>query len=93
MNWTLKDGNKEIPCDTFPYAFRRLWNIRYAGLNPNKERGELKRTLPEMMKSLSIVGPPPAKRKYGYSAAVDMARGMGLLNAEGNINGREFKRR
>lgn len=88
--WILKDGSKVIECTSFPYAFRALWNIRRKGINPDKEKGETSRPITEMMKSLSIVS--PLGKTYGYSSAVQMATDQGLLDKDGNINGREFKR-
>ena len=90
--WILKDGAKRIECTSFPYAFRSLWGIRHKGLNPKE--GEPKRELNEMMKSLSIIGPvgTPMEKTLSFTAAVQKARECSLLDNEGNINGREFKR-
>jgi hypothetical protein len=88
--WILKDGAKRIECSSFPYAFRSLWNIRNRGVNPNPEKGDVKRSLPEMMKSLSILS--PLGKTYGYAAACQMATDQGLLTRDGEINSREFKK-
>ena len=86
--WILNDGKSQITCDTFPFAFRRLWAIRANGLNP--EEGKPKRTIMEMMKSLSITS--PLGKVYGYAAACEMARSQDLLDKDGNIDPRPFKK-
>jgi hypothetical protein len=88
--WIFKDGATKVECTSFPYAFRAMWNR----IKKNTEGG--KRNPVEMMKSMSILSPIKdaygQPKTYSYTEAKRMAESQGLLNAEGQINSREFKK-
>lgn len=88
-NWILKNGTQSIDCSSFPYAFRTAYNLIRKAI-------EAKQNVSSVINGISIVGPPNAKGErttYSYDKAKQMAEGMGLLSSDGQINGREFKRR
>lgn len=85
--WQFKNGTNVLEFTTFPFAFRAMYNLVRNGIEDKK--------LVDTSAFL-IVGPknPRGERvKYGYFAAMDMARNMGLINVEGYLNGKEFKKR
>jgi hypothetical protein len=97
IKWTFNDGGKSIDCTSFPFAFRAMnnaWRKGIEGIDHMKQPCP-KRTAAEMAKNFSITGPCGTKmeRKYGYHAAKDKALENGLIDSDGNINGREFKQR
>ena len=86
-NWILKNGSQSIDCTSFPYAYRALHGIVKKALADKK---------PVNTNDLSILGPKNLKNErttYSYAAATKLATEQGLLNAEGMINSREFKKR
>ena len=86
-NWILKNNGVTIPSASFPYAFRSMWNSVRKGIEDKK---------PVNTKEITIVGPPNLKGErttYSYNDAVALAREQGLLNAQGEINSKEFKKR
>ncbi len=88
-NWILNNGGHKIDCASFPYAFRAAYNIV-------RKTIDAKNDPTSTIKGLSIVGPPNVRgerKTYSYAAATQMAEGMGLLDAAGNINSKEFKRK
>jgi hypothetical protein len=88
-NWTLKNGLATIDCASFPYAFRTAFNIVRKTVEAKKDPGVV-------IKGILILGPPNARgerNKYTYAQATELAQGQGLLQPDGSINSREFKRR
>ena len=89
-NWILRIGSQTLPCNTFPIAYRNAWYaVRKATEAKNGQVGSV-------MKSISIEGPPNIRnerRKYSYSSATQMATDQGLLDTNGSINSREFKKK
>lgn len=86
-NWVLRNGSQVIDCTSFPYAFRTMFNIVQRGIKENK---------PVDTASLSILGPKNIRgdrKSYSYFEAQELATEQGLLTVDGQINGREFKRR
>ena len=90
--WIFKDGSKSFDCTSFPYAFRTMLNTWKRGLEGKdlNKNDVPKRTAPEMAKSFTIVA--PTGKVYSYYSAREMALNQGLLDNEGNLNGREFKK-
>ncbi|HOS16058.1 MAG TPA: hypothetical protein PKX15_03440, partial [Bacteroidales bacterium] len=70
-------------------AFRTMYHTIQKGLKAG-------RSMNDMESKMSIVSPHRGQRgeiqKYSYAEAMEMARSMGLLNSEGEINRREFRR-
>ncbi len=61
-----------------------------------RKRIENKQSGATASKDLTIQGPPNIKGErttYTYFSASEMAKNQGLLTADGNINGKEFKKR
>ncbi len=88
-NWILKNGLQSIDCSSFPYAFRTAYNIVRKAI-------EAKQDPTTVSKGLTILGPIDRhgdRTKYSYLAAMDLAKDQGLLQNDGNINSREFKRK
>lgn len=87
--WVFKDGLAVIDCTSFPYAFRMMHNAIKTGV----EKG---RKYNDMAKSMLIVSPMKdihgAARVYNYTEASKMAVSQGLLNSDGQLNGKEFKK-
>lgn len=67
-----------------------MWNTIKKGVESGK------RTHADMIKSMSIVSPHKDRmgeiKRYSFAEAQSMAETMGLLNAAGEINSREFRR-
>lgn len=86
--WQFKNGSKTpLEFTTFPFAFRAMYNLVRQGIDAGK---------PVDTSGFVIVGPknPRGERvRYGYFAALELARSGGLLNQEGYINGKEFKKK
>ena len=88
-NWILKNGLQSTDCSSFPFAYRSMFNIVRKAVEAGKSVATASR-------DLTIVGPPDTRgerTKYTYASATELAKGMGLINANGDINSREFKRR
>jgi len=89
-DWIFKDGTTQTSCTTFPYAYRAM----HTALKKGVEQG---RKHDDMIRRMSIISPMKDthgdKRVYSYAAATSMAQNSGLLDASGQINSREFKRR
>ena len=88
--WIFRDGvSPGVQCNSFPFAFRAMFYSVKKGL-------ETGRKLVDMEKSMVIISPIKDihgdKRKYSYAEASKMAKGSGLLTADGNINSKEFKK-
>jgi len=75
---------------SFPYAFREMYNI----VRKELERGKL---LVDITKRMKIVSPLKTihgdLKTYSYTAAMDLAKGYGLLTPDGTLNSKEFKRK
>jgi len=88
--WIFKDGPSQITCDSFPYAYRLMFNTLKKGV-------ETGRKYDEMVKQLVIIAPTKDQhgdlRRYNYNDATELAKENGLLTPTGEINSREFKRR
>ena len=89
--WFFKDGASVMECESFPFAFRLMFNTFRKGLEKNARKAD------DMIKQFSIVSPVKdaygKKRVYSYAAASQMAKNSGLLTPEGTINSKEFKNR
>lgn len=88
--WLFKDGVSQTSCTSFPYAYRLMHNTIKKGV-------ESGRKYEDMVKQMVIIAPTKDQhgdpRRYAYGAATDLAKSMGLLTVDGQINSREFKRR
>ncbi len=76
-------------CSSFPYAFRTAYNIV-------RKTIEAKKDPTATIRGLTILGPVNGRgerNKYNYAQATELAQGQGLLQADGNLNSREFKKR
>lgn len=85
--WIFRNGTQDIPCSSFPYAFRTMYNVVRNGIANKK---------PVSFSTLSILGPLNARGDritYSYVKATNLAKEQGLLTADDQINSREFKRR
>ena len=94
--WIFKDGTKEVPCDSFPYAFRYMYNafrMGVEGVGPNKTQVP-KRSPGEMMRNFTITGPcgTAFQKTFSYSESVQKARTSDLLTPDGTLDSRQFKR-
>lgn len=80
-----------MPCESFPYAYRQMFNAVRRGV----EKGG--NTFEALTQSMCIVSPQKDQhnefRRYTYAAATTMAIGMGVVSSDGQLNGKEFKRR
>ena len=89
-NWILKNGLETIPCSTFPFAYRTMYNIV-------RKASETKGgNVASVMKGLSLQGPVTPRgdrRNYTYASATQLATDNGLLTPDGQINSREFKKK
>ena len=86
-NWILRNGVQNIDCTSFPYAYRTMFNIVRKGIVDKK---------PVDTAKLSILGPKNIRgdrTTYSYASASALAREQGLLDVDGQINSREFKRK
>lgn len=97
MNWSFNDGKKIQLCESFPYAFRAMHNAWRRGIEGKDFNGNPvpKRLVTEMAKSFAIRGPigHKSEKTLAYYSACERARTSGLLTADGDINGREFKQK
>jgi hypothetical protein len=87
MNWSLKQNNTTTDYSTFPYAFRAMMTIVRKAAEEKKPINTSELTI------IGPVGPRGERNKYNFTQAKQMARDMGLLDDNGNINGKEFKRK
>ena len=87
-NWILNNNGVKSPFTSFPYAFRAMWNVVQNAI-------KAKKPVDGLTKAMSIQGPPNAKNErttYSWFTANQMAKDQGLLQLDGTLNGREFKR-
>lgn len=83
-SWIFDDGVTKNSCASFPYAFRTMFNAFKKGIEAGKSHSEL-------AAKFKIIS--PLKKVYSYQRASDLATDQGLLTTNGEINGREFKKR
>ena len=87
-DWIFKDGVAKFPCDSFPYAYRLMYETIKAGV-------ETKRKYNDMMNQMSIISPNKTPhgdiRQYSYTESTAMAKDQGLLTSSGHLNKREFQ--
>ena len=88
LQWQFKNGtNAPVEFTTFPFAFRAMYNLVRKGIEDKK---------PIDTSNFLILGPknPRGDRvRYGYYAALEMAKSSGLVSTDGFINGKEFKKK
>lgn len=88
--WIFKNGTTLTSCTSFPYAYRAMFTALKKGVEQGRKHED-------MVRQMSIISPMKDthgdKRVYSYYAATSMAQNSGLLDASGQINSREFKRR
>ena len=88
--WIFNNGVSKTTWDTFPYAYRAMFNALKTGV----ERG-LK--YDDMVKQMVIISPQKDRhgdpRKYSYAEATDLAKASELVDSNGLLNARVFKRR
>ena len=88
VKWIFNDGLKAMPYDSFPFAYRAM----YQTLKQGVEKG---RKYADMIKCMSVVGPVATGAKsstYSYAAATEKAKDAGIITTEGQLNSREFRR-
>lgn len=86
VKWLFNDGATVMPYDSFPFAYRAMYNALKNGV----EKG---RKYADMVKSMSITGPvaPGVKAKtMDYTAATQQAKNTDVLSNEGQLNRRAF---
>jgi hypothetical protein len=83
-SWIFDDGVNKNSCTSFPYAFRNMFHAFKKGIESGKNASEL-------ASKFKIIS--PLKKVYPYHRACDLATDQGLLTPDGQINGREFKKR
>lgn len=82
--WTFFDGVQKHSCTSFPFAFRAL----HTALKKGVEYGKSYDSMTKTFKILS-----PLKKEYNYTKACALATEQGLLNSDGTLNSKEFKRK
>lgn len=85
--WTMKDGLRRNVFSTFPYAFRHIYNMIEAA---NKDP-ESKRKSKDIIDSIYLLS--PTGKLYTYTDALKLAQTQNLVNNEGQLNSKEFKRK
>lgn len=83
VTWIFSDGLQRHTFSTFPYAFRMMFN----SMNKRIENGENKT---DLMEKFIIIS--PFKKVYTYLSASELAQQQGLLNLDGTLNKKEFKK-
>ncbi len=81
-NWTFYDGFQKHQCDSFPYAYRTLFNTLHRALKAGGKHDDL-------TSQYKITS--PFNKVYNYKQATQLAKDQGLLTTEGTIKGEEFK--
>ena len=92
IKWILKDGAKTYDCTSFPFAYRTMYNILRQGV----EKGVRKHD--EMVKGFAIISPMTDRstgkpKVYSFAEATQFAKDTGVLQPDGQINSREFKKK
>ena len=79
--WLFYSGAARYECASFPFAFRMMHNaVRKAN-----EAGS------SITNKVSILS--PTKQEYSWVQASRLATEQGLLTPDGQINGKEFKKK
>lgn len=89
MKWTLINGTIKTECSSFPFAFRTAHTAM-------RKATEAKQNPSFIAKQITILGPVNARgerMKYSYTMASQLAIDTGLMNSNGDINSKEFKKR
>lgn len=82
--WTFFDGVQKHHCTSFPFAYRAL----HTALKKGVEYGKSSDSMTRIFKIIS-----PFKKEYNYTKASALATEQGLLNSDGSLNSKEFKRK
>ena len=86
--WQFKNGlNVPLEFTTFPLAFRAMFNLVKKGIEDKK---------PVNTSGFVIFGPknPRGERtRYNYAEATALAESFNLVNSDGFLNGKEFKKK
>lgn len=95
--WKFKDSGKTLEFASFPYALRSMlgaWRRGIEGKDTNKNEVP-KRSPAEMAKAFTIVGPcgTSMEKSLSYQQAIARAKEIGIMDNEGNLNGKEFKQK
>ena len=88
VTWVFNDGLKAMPYDSFPLAYRAMYQTIKSGV----EKG---RKYADMIQCMSVTGPITRGMKpstFSYAAATQKAKDAGVVTPEGQLNSREFKR-
>jgi hypothetical protein len=87
--WIFKDGSSQFTCDSFPYAYRTMFNTLKKGVESGRKYND-------MVKQMVIIAPTKDQhgdlRRYNYADATELAKSSEVLTATGEINSRVFKR-
>ena len=87
--WIFKDGVSQFTCESFPYAYRMMFNTLKKGVETGRKYND-------MVKQMVIISPQNDQhgdpRRYNYEQATELARASELLDARGDINSRVFRR-
>ena len=90
IKWTFKDGPSQFTCDSFPIAFRMMFNVVKKGVESGRKYND-------MIKQMIIIAPIKDQhgdlRRYSYTEATELAKASELLTSDGQINSRVFKKR
>lgn len=88
--WIFKDGVSQFTCDSFPYAYRLMHQTLKKGVESGRKYND-------MVKQMFIISPQADQhgdpRKYSYAAATELAKASELLQADGQLNSKVFKRK
>ena len=79
--WLFYNGTARYECASFPFAFRMM----HSAIRKANETGS------SISNQVKIVG--PTKREYNWDQASRLASEQGLLTPDGQLNGREFKKK
>jgi hypothetical protein len=88
--WIFKDGVSQYTCDSFPYAYRLMFNTLKKGVETGRKYND-------MVKAMVIISPQNDQhgdpRRYSYAQATELAKASELLTPSGEINSKVFKRK
>jgi hypothetical protein len=89
VKWIFKDGTRTTEFESFPFAYRAMWNTLKRGVESKTRKYE------DMVKGFSITSPLKDRdghaRVYSYATATVMATDLGVLTPDGQLNSREFR--
>lgn len=87
--WIFRNGASTQEFESFPYAFRTMHAIAKTAVESSGSA--------RIIQQLSIISPQKDVhgdfRKYNYTAATELAKASDLLDSNGQINSRVFKRK